>query len=160
MDDVTLRHSRKTKRMTNSVYKNGQACPICGSGKLAKKTVDEKFEYKGQSLVVPDYVVYECSSCEESLVDKKSVKTSQKLLKDFFREVDGLLGSSDIKRIRKKLGFTQEQMAKKLGVGLKTFARYETGQVIQSRAMDNLLRILDKHPEALNAIEPAKARKG
>ncbi len=64
------------------------------------------------------------------------------------------------KRIRKKFGCTQEEMAKKLGVGLKTFARYETSQVIQSRAMDNLLRILDKHPEALNAIESAEVGKG
>ncbi len=135
------------------VYKNGQTCPICGSGKLIKTVIDEKFDYKGQSLVVPDYVVYECTVCEESLVGKKSVKTSQKLLKDFYREVDGLLGSSDIKRIRRKLGCTQEEMAKNLGVGLKTFARYETGQVIQSRAMDNLLRILDEHPETMNTIK-------
>ncbi len=131
------------------MYKNGQSCPICGSGKLIKGVIDEKFNYKEQALVVPDYVVYECSVCEESLVDKKSVKTSQKLLKDFYREVDGLLGSSNIKRIRKKLGCTQEEMAKKLGVGLKTFARYETDQVIQSRAMDNLLRILDNQPRSL-----------
>ncbi len=115
---------------------------------------------RGKLLVVQDYVVYECSACEESLVDKKSVKISQKLLKDFYREVDGLLGSTDIKRIRKKLGCTQEEMVKKLGVGLKSFARYETGQVIQSRAMDNLLRILDKHPETLNAIESVEVGKG
>ncbi len=146
--------------MTTSAYKDGQICPICGSGRLNKRIIDETFDYKRQTLIIPNYIVYECNTCKEGLADKISVKISQKKLKDFFREVDGLLGSTDIKRIRKKLGCTQEEMAKKLGVGLKTFARYETGQVIQSRAMDNLLRILDKHPEALREIEPVEARKG
>ena len=82
------------------MYKNGQVCPICGSGKLEKKTVEEIFEYKGEKLVVPDYVIYECPTCEEALVDEKSVKSSQKELKDFYRKVDGLLESSEIRRIR------------------------------------------------------------
>ena len=66
---------------------------------------------------------------------------------------DGFLTDEDIKRIRKKLGFTQKEMAEKLGVGLKNFARYENLSVRQGKAMDNLLRILDKYPEALDILE-------
>lgn len=135
------------------MYKHGQECPICGSGKLEKKVIGETFEYKGHSLVVPNYIVYGCPTCEEYLVEKKSSRESQKVLKDFFREVDGLLPSRDIKRIRKKLGYTQEEMAKELGVGMKNFARYENGQVIQGRAMDLLLRIFDFDPAILNKIK-------
>ena len=51
-----------------------------------------------------------------------------------------------------KLHLTQEQMATALGGGLKGFARYENGQIIQSRAMDNLLRILDQFPENLDVL--------
>lgn len=65
---------------------------------------------------------------------------------------DGFLTDEDIKRIRKKLGFTQEEMAKKLGVGLKNFARYENLSVRQSKAMDNLLRVLDRYPETLEVL--------
>ena len=60
--------------------------------------------------------------------------------------------AADIKRIRRKLHLTQEQMATLLGGGLKGFARYENGQVVQSRAMDNLLRILDRFPESLGVL--------
>ena len=66
---------------------------------------------------------------------------------------EGYLTAEDIRRIRKKLGLTQKAMAEKLGVGLKTFARYENRSVCQSRAMDNLLRILDKYPVALKVLE-------
>ena len=140
------------------MYRDGQKCPICGLCNLVKKVVDETFEYKGEKLVVPDYVIYECSTCEDSLVDEKSIKASQKELKDFYRKVDGLLSSADIRRIRKKLGYTQEQMAKELGVGLKNFARYESGQVIQGRAMDLLLRVFDFDPAILKKIKQHDGR--
>jgi putative zinc finger/helix-turn-helix YgiT family protein len=71
------------------------------------------------------------------------------------RNIEYLTGE-DIKRIRKKLGLTQEGMAEKLGVGLKTFARYENLSVRQSKAMDNLLRILDKYPESIEIIEKTR----
>ena len=140
------------------MYANGSICPICGAGELAAKTIDERFTYKGKSLVVPDYLIYECAECGEALVDPATSKKAEKLLKDFSREVDGLLSTADIKRIRKKLGFTQEQMAEVCGGGLKGFARYESGQVMQSKGMDNLLRILDEFPGSLDIINrrPAK----
>ena len=140
------------------MYRDGQKCPICGLCNLVKKAVDETFEYKGERLVIPDYVIYECSTCEDALVDEKSIKASQKDLKDFYRKVDGLLSSADIKRIRKKLGYTQEKMAKELGVGLKNFARYENGQVVQGRAMDLLLRIFDMFPEVLTLLKGQQRR--
>jgi len=66
---------------------------------------------------------------------------------------EGYLTDEDIKRIRKKLGLTQKAMADKLGVGLKTLARYENLSVRQSKAMDNLLRILDVYPYAIKVFE-------
>ena len=142
------------------MYAHGSICPVCGAGELEKKTVEEQFTYKGAALTVPDYVVYECAACGEALVDPASSKMASKLLKDFSREIDGLLTTTDIKRIRKKLGFTQEQMAEVCGGGLKGFTRYESGQVVQSKGMDNLLRILDEFPFALDIINrrPAKPR--
>ncbi len=66
---------------------------------------------------------------------------------------EGFLTDKDIKRIRKKLGLTQKEMAEKLGVGEKNFARYENLSVRQSKAMDNLLKILDAYPDAIKILE-------
>jgi HTH-type transcriptional regulator/antitoxin MqsA len=129
-----------------------QNCPICGAGGLEKKVSTETFEYKGEKISIPNYVTYECAECKEAIVDKATLKASGKLLKDFQRKVDGLLTGSQIKEIRKKLGLTQEQLAEIVGGGLKSVARYESGQICQSKGMDNLLRILDAYPETLNII--------
>jgi HTH-type transcriptional regulator/antitoxin MqsA len=108
---------------------------------------------------VPDYHILECGACGEAVVQRESARQAEKMLRDFGRGVDGLLTAADIKRIRRKLHLTQEQMAQVLGGGLKGFARYENGQVIQSRAMDNLLRILDRFPESLDALPGVPGRK-
>jgi HTH-type transcriptional regulator / antitoxin MqsA len=127
-------------------------CPICGAGKLKKTVSTETFEYKGQEILIPDYITYVCPGCREAIVDPETLKKSGKLLKDFQRKVDGLLTGQQIRTIRKKLGLTQEQMSEIVGGGLKSLARYESGQICQSKAMDNLMRILDAYPEMLNVI--------
>jgi len=127
-------------------------CPICGAGELKKHITNEEFEYKGRTISIPNYIAYSCNVCEESIVDDSTLKLSGRILKKFKREVDGLLSVKEIKRIRESLGFTQELLSEILGGGLKGFARYESGQITQSKAMDNLLRILDKYPYALSAI--------
>lgn len=138
------------------MYTNGQECPICGKPTIEKKTIEEKFEYKGRHLVVPDYIVFACSSCGEELIGKETLKKTEKVIRDFQRETDGLLTSDQIKRGRTSLGFTQESFASLLGVGEKNFARYESGKVTQSKSMDNLLRIIFEYPFTLDAISDHK----
>jgi len=127
-------------------------CPICGEGKLVRKITEEVFNYKGKTITIPDYVSYECNECGEAIVDKETLKLSGKKLKEFKRQVEGLLTPNEIKSIRKKFGLSQEKMGEILGGGKKSFARYETGQLCQSRAMDNLLRILDAYPFVLRVL--------
>jgi HTH-type transcriptional regulator / antitoxin MqsA len=133
---------------------DGGQCPICGHEGLQKKTIIETFEYKGKKFDFPNYVIYECSQCGEAIVDKKSMKESGRAIRDFYRKVDGLLTAEEITKIRKfKLCLTQDGASKLLGGGAKGFARYENSEVIQSEAMDNLLRILDVYPHLINVIK-------
>jgi HTH-type transcriptional regulator / antitoxin MqsA len=135
-----------------------QRCPVCGTGALEKKIGTETFEYKGKTRKIPNYITYACAECGESVVENATLKKSGKVLKDFQREVDGLLTGEQIKAVRKKLGLTQEQMAGIVGGGLKSLARYESGQVCQSKGMDNLLRILDAFPETLKVIQKKRPK--
>jgi len=137
-----------------------QVCPICGKGSLKKEIIQEEFKYKGRSQIIPDYCIYKCNNCNEEIVDKESLKRSGKILKNFKREVDSLLTSEDIKKIRKRFGYTQRQMAEFLGGGEKSFARYESGAICQSRAMDNLLRILDRFPHIVSFLSKGQAYPG
>jgi len=136
------------------MYKTNQKCVICNKGKLSKKIIKEDFKYKNKHLTIDNYAVFECNNCKEALVDPSTIRSTERVLTDFRRETDGFLTSGDIVAIRKKLGKTQEKMAEILGIGKKNFARYENGTVTQSKAMDNLLRVLDNHPESLNVFKP------
>ncbi len=137
-----------------------QNCPICGVGVLERQIGSETFEYKGKTKTISNCVTHMCTGCGECVVDNASLKESGKILKDFKREADGLLTGLQIKEIRQKLGLTQEQLADIVGGGLKSVARYESGQVCQSKGMDNLLRILDAYPETLKIIQKKTPLRG
>ncbi len=134
------------------MIKTGDRCPVCAKGILTEQTITEDFEYKGHKLSIPNYHVFSCDNCSEEIVNPKSIRATEKKMTDFRRGIDGLLTSDEIKDIRKKLGKTQKQLASMLEVGEKTFARYENGQVSQSKAMDILLRVINVNPSVLEEI--------
>lgn len=60
--------------------------------------------------------------------------------------------SADIRRIRRKLGLSQEAAARLTGGGHNAFSRYERGEATPMPAVVNLFRLLDRHPELLNDL--------
>ena len=48
----------------------------------------------------------------------------------------------DLKQLRKQKGFTQAEIAEKLGVSQQAYAKYENGQVVPSEAVQNKLSVL------------------
>ena len=69
---------------------DGETCPVCDTGILTKKVIDETFEYKGKHITIPDYIIYECDICDEAIVDNETIKTSSKIIKEFFRKVNDI----------------------------------------------------------------------
>jgi len=139
------------------MYKNGDMCPICGSGTLKIEKKPETFEYKGQTLTL-ELTVYSCNACGEKFFDNEEMKKYQKIIKDFQRRVDGLLTSEEIKQIREKYGLSQRELARILGIAEKSIAKYEAGFVTQSKAMDNLLRVIEEFPEVLEFLKNPKEK--
>jgi HTH-type transcriptional regulator/antitoxin MqsA len=134
------------------MYRTGSICPACVTGRLKATEKNLEFEYKGEKVVVADQKVFACNVCPEEFMNCTQSRKLEKLLTDHRRRVDHLLTSEEIKAIRTSLGFSQTAMAKILGVGEKNFARYETGQVTQSRITDHFLRAIDRHPFILEII--------
>ncbi len=65
-----------------------EKCPICGQGTLKKEIKDKVFEYEGETVAIPDYIVYRCNACSEAIVDNATLKSSGKILKNFKRGGD------------------------------------------------------------------------
>lgn len=138
------------------MLKKDAVCPICGHGKISERIIVKPFGYKNKKISIQGYHIFECDMCSEKLVSNETLKRTEKILTDFRRKVDGFLTSDEIKRIREKFDKTQTEMAIFLGVGEKNFARYENGQVTQSKTMDTLLRILDTDPNILSKVSAKK----
>ncbi|MBI5588366.1 MAG: type II toxin-antitoxin system MqsA family antitoxin [Deltaproteobacteria bacterium] len=135
------------------MLKKDDLCPICGTGKISEQVISKNFKYKGHKITISDYHVFVCNVCKEAIVHPKTLKITEKILTDYRRKIDGLLTSDEIKSIRLKLGKTQAELATLLDVGEKNFARYENGQVTQSKTMDWLLRLLNIDPHILSKIK-------
>ena len=80
-----------------------------------------------------------------------------KALKELKTEAEHLLLPAEIRSIRKRLKLTQVQAGNILGGGKKAFQKYESGEILPSRAISNLLRVLAKEPSLLEVLssEPA-----
>jgi HTH-type transcriptional regulator / antitoxin MqsA len=131
---------------------NGMVCPVCEVGHLEKVIKNVPFKYKGHEHIVANVKGYDCNVCGESLWDDRDEKAIEKSLTDVRREIDGLLTSDEIKKIRQLFGMTQMQFSEALKVGAKNFARYESGQATQGRSMDHLLRILREYPYTMQVL--------
>ena len=109
-------------------------------------------QYKGKTYNL-EAIKWQCNTCRMEIVNLKEAEKQKKRIE---LTAEGFLTDHDIKQIRGKLGLTQRAMAEKLGVGAKTFARYENLSVRQSKCMDQLLRILDQYPGIIEGIEGNK----
>jgi transcriptional regulator with XRE-family HTH domain len=71
-----------------------------------------------------------------------------------------VMNALEIKQKRKELGLKQEDLAKKLGVSVKTISNYENGEVIPESKKELLHSILSKKEENVlnepNAIYTSK----
>ena len=77
--------------------------------------------YKGKSITV-DMPGWYCDQSEESVHTGEDMKVSDRALNQLKARAEGLLEPEDIRRIRKKLGLTQEAAGELIGGGPRAFA--------------------------------------
>jgi putative zinc finger/helix-turn-helix YgiT family protein len=114
------------------------------------------FKVKGESTEVLSHQPI-CRYCGNE-IDSEYFKTqAMKMAKKKYSEEHSLVVGEDIKRIRKKYGVNQDIMARILGIGKATLARYEMGDVV-SRIVSDAIREMEKPHEFLRHLERAKDR--
>jgi HTH-type transcriptional regulator/antitoxin MqsA len=101
---------------------------------------------------------WRCRACNEVEYDAKSAERyaaagDELVLQARKHQQD------EIRRIRRKLGLSQQEAALLTGGGHNAFSRYERGESIPMPAVVNLLRLLDRHPELLRELRGDGARR-
>ena len=129
-------------------------CPVCWKGKLIASTFIGKFKPRdgGKPFQVKGLECCLCDSCGRDPVLTDQIIRNEIKIADAKRRRIGLLTSTEIKDIRKKLKLTQKRAAEIFGGGPNAFSKYERGYALQSEAMDKLIRVAANLPDAFSML--------
>jgi HTH-type transcriptional regulator/antitoxin MqsA len=108
-------------------------------------------EYKSAHTTI-DMPGWYCDASEESIHTGEDMKVSDRALNRLKAETEGLPLPEEIRRIRTKLGLTQEAAGELIGGGPRAFQKYEAGDLLPSRAVSSALALLDHDPSGLSVL--------
>lgn len=138
-----------------SKHEEIRPCPACGGG-MVRETRRRTIRYKKHSVEI-DQPAWWCRNCDEGVLDSKDSAIADRAFATLKARAEGVLDPATIARIRTRLKLTQRRAGKLLGGGARAFQRYESGAVVVSQPMSNLLRLLDAQPALLSRIAAKSA---
>ena len=110
-------------------------------------------KYANVPIMLDSAEMYRCGDCGESFLSPEQARNVSKAVKAAARDQLGLLPPERIVEIRRNLSLSQEKMESLLGLGPKVVTRWENGRVLQSKAADDILRIMERLPEAVSVLK-------
>lgn len=121
-------------------------CPICDAqAHLVREEREVPVGRRRQVRILDEF--YRCDSCGEGFYAPGMADESLRRATAKVRKEDGLLSPEEVRTLRHRLGLTQPEFERLLGVGKNTCARWEAGTVPQSAATDSLLRLIEADAE-------------
>ena len=108
--------------------------------------------YKAESITF-EMPGWYCGECEESVHTGKDMQVSDRRLNRLKALGEGLLTPENIRRIRQKLRLSQEAAGLLIGGGPRAFQKYESGDLLPSRAISSALVLLDHDPDGLAVLK-------
>jgi putative zinc finger/helix-turn-helix YgiT family protein len=114
--------------------------------------VDVKHDGQSYHLEIPALKIPRCRACGELVFSNNVDDQILQALRAHLR----LLTPEQIRGGRETLGLKSKELAETLGVAAETISRWERGGVIQSRAMDNFLRVFFAVPKVREVLRGAE----
>lgn len=88
----------------------------------------------------------------DGIVSGADARATDHVLREMKAEAQSLLEPDEVRRIRTRLKLSQRRAGEILGGGPRAFQKYESGEVVVSRPMANLLLLLDRDPSRLKEL--------
>lgn len=125
-------------------------CPKCYNENLEVVEYSDTVDFRGMELDVENLQESRCSNCghkwvanEQRMHNSSAIREAYGVVRDELREKNGLLAGYEIANMREHFGLNQREAATLFGGGYNAFNKYESGEVLQSFAMDRLLRLTE-----------------
>lgn len=131
---------------------NHQLCPLCEEGNLHEEQEEIQINYK-KVLINVQTKHSVCDCCEVEQLTTEQARQNKRASIAAKKHAEGLLTGKEVQALRKKLRLDQKQAALVFGGGPKAFSKYENDDVMQSEAMDKLMRIALERPDTLEILK-------
>lgn len=149
------------------------SCPKCKNESIEAYVYSDTVDFRNLELDVENLERYRCLSCGVRWETAAQLGRNQARIKeeyaharDRLRKRYGLLTAEKIAEIRRHLTINQKEASALFGGGANAFNKYESGEVLQSFAMDRLIRLTGvvgkraveflKDVDAPHALAPTK----
>ena len=127
-------------------------CRNCGKRRVILARLDYEAEVRHDGrlhkFLVPDLELPVCQACGARAITDRVDRE----INDQLRAHLGLLHPSQMRDALTRLAMTQKELAKRLGIAQETLSRWLNETQIQSRAMDNLLRLFFALPAVRSVL--------
>lgn len=127
---------------------NGNSCPKCHNQNIEEVEYSDTVDFRGMELDVEQLQETKCGNCEHRWTTSTQhthnttvLRATYGIKRDMIRESEGFLAGREIAAIRENFALNQREAALLFGGGFNAFNKYESGEVLQSFAMDRLLRL-------------------
>ena len=128
-------------------------CPTCLTLTVIPTIIDYTARVKQDGVVhelhLPTLEVPRCQTCGELIL----TTAVDEQINDALRVRLRLLTPAQIRLGIERLGLKHQEFAERLGVAPETISRWVNGALIQTRAMDNLLRLFFALPQVRDVLQ-------
>ena len=128
----------------------GQQCPICDAGKFQLAQINYTEEVASDNPIeIRGLWVDRCDHCGEIVFPGDTTR----FIESVVAEQTEQLTPHELERIREDLGVaTQDEMSEILGLGQKTYHKWESGKQYPTRSMSYYIRVLADVPGAFDFL--------
>jgi HTH-type transcriptional regulator/antitoxin MqsA len=114
-----------------------------------------RYEGRTRKVDLPGW--YPAKKGGDSIHVGDDLEIADRALAELKAEVQGVLKPQEVRAIRLRLKLSQRKAGEILGGGPRSFQKYESGEVLVSRPMTQLLRLLARDPKRLKELVASQA---
>ena len=137
-----------------------ERCVVCGKGAARQVAATRTVTVRGKGYRIPRDRFMRCAACGEEYYTGAQARASTARLLALRRTREGLLTPEEIRGIRRRHLLSQKALEAILGLGPKTVVRWERGTVLQSKAADDVLRLIDRDEGNLRLLAKVRQVRG
>lgn len=127
-------------------------CRHCGKSKVVlsttKYTAEVAHDGRLHTFSIPDLKLPVCQACDEMVF----TEDADRQVNDALHLHLNLLTPGQMREAIERVGLSQKEVARRLGIAEATLSRWLNETQIQSRAMDKLLRVFFAFPQVRSAL--------